>query len=120
MRILVVEDNPDFALMITRLLERYGHSCAVLDDPDAAWDAVCTERPDLVLTDLVLGGTTAWELCEKIRKSEELATLPVVVMSAWAERPARERITELGCGFVTKPFQPEELLTALREVSGKA
>ncbi len=79
-RVLIVEDSPDQALLITRLLESAGYAAEVADDAAAALKAIGRDPPDLVATDLVMPGMDGLELVEKVRA--EHPYVPVVLMTA--------------------------------------
>ncbi len=79
-RVLIVEDSPDQALLITRLLESAGYSAEVAADAGAALARIERDPPDLVATDLVMPGMDGLELVEKVRAGYPY--VPVVLMTA--------------------------------------
>ncbi|WP_306328352.1 response regulator transcription factor [Streptomyces venezuelae] len=113
-RILVVDDDPTVAEVVTGYLERAG--CAVehaADGPEALRRAA--ERwPDLVVLDLMLPGLDGLEVCRRLR-----ATGPVPVIMLTARGDQEDRITGLEVGaddYVTKPFSPRELVLRVESV----
>ncbi|WP_406064277.1 response regulator transcription factor [Streptomyces sp. NBC_01077] len=113
-RILVVDDDPTVAEVVTGYLERAG--CAVehaADGPDALRRA--GERwPDLVVLDLMLPGLDGLEVCRRLR-----ATGPVPVIMLTARGDEEDRITGLEVGaddYVIKPFSPRELVLRVESV----
>ncbi len=79
-RVLIVEDSPDQALLITRLLESAGYSAEVADDATEALTLIERDPPDLVATDLVMPGMSGLELVEAVRADHPF--VPVVLMTA--------------------------------------
>ncbi|QES09553.1 DNA-binding response regulator [Streptomyces venezuelae] len=113
-RILVVDDDPTVAEVVTGYLERAG--CAVehaADGPEALRRAA--ERwPDLIVLDLMLPGLDGLEVCRRLR-----ATGPVPVIMLTARGDQEDRITGLEVGaddYVTKPFSPRELVLRVESV----
>lgn len=112
-RILIVEDEGIVARDMQKMLTRLGYSVTSVayTGPEAVRRAE-TEKPDLVLMDIVLqGGMDGIEAAEKIRKR---ADLPVVYLTAYADPPVLERagVTE-PYGYVLKPFRERELHAAI-------
>ena len=112
-RILIVEDDPGIAKLLSDNLVIDGF--AVRWAPDAA-EAVAASRtfvPDLVLVDLMLPGRSGFDLCSVFRQ----AGWPVIIVSARSQRA--DKIRGLGLGaddYVTKPFDIEELVARIHAV----
>ena len=87
-----------------------GHRYLEAPDTDTAREAMAYARPDLVLLDVMLPGASGIELLREIRRSPELAAVPVVVVSAWADEQHRREAEDAGAdAFLAKPFLPDEL-----------
>ncbi|WP_329285010.1 response regulator transcription factor [Streptomyces sp. NBC_00691] len=113
-RILVVDDDPTVAEVVTGYLERAGRVVEhAADGPDALRRAA--ERwPDLVVLDLMLPGLDGLEVCRRLR-----ATGPVPVIMLTARGDEEDRITGLEVGaddYVIKPFSPRELVLRVESV----
>ena len=105
---LVVEDDPTVAEVVTRylLLEGYAVDTAV-DGPDALRRAEA-HWPDLVVLDLMLPGIDGLEVCRQLRAR---AHVPVIMLTARGDEDDRIVGLELGADdYVTKPFSPRELV----------
>ncbi|WP_282695301.1 response regulator transcription factor [Streptomyces sp. CC208A] len=113
-RILVVDDDPTVAEVVTGYLERSGHAVEhAADGPDALTRAG-ERRPDLVVLDLMLPGLDGLEVCRRLR---EAGPVPVIMLTARGEE--EDRITGLEVGaddYVTKPFSPRELVLRVESV----
>ncbi|MFI8520777.1 response regulator transcription factor [Streptomyces sp. NPDC085481] len=113
-RILVVDDDPTVAEVVTGYLERAG--CAVEHAPDgpAALRRAAERRPDLVVLDLMLPGLDGLEVCRRLRAA---GPVPVIMLTARGDE--EDRITGLEVGaddYVTKPFSPRELVLRVESV----
>jgi len=103
-RILVVDDEPVVRALAEESLRRGDWSVQSAGDAAAALAAIRRERPDLILLDLGLPGTSGAELARRLREDERTRTIPIVYMTGL--RPAD---CEGADGVVTKPFTPERL-----------
>jgi CheY-like chemotaxis protein len=103
-RILVVEDSEEVRELIVLLLEGEGFSVDSCEDADQALAKVRRERPDLILTDLMLGATSGLDLITRIRSDLAPPVPPIVVCSGFTgfEREALQRGAE---AFIPKPFE---------------
>lgn len=113
-RILVVEDDPTVAEVVTRYLERDGHVVEVLADGLAGLARMNGDPLDLAILDLMLPGLDGLEVCRRLR---ETSRLPVIMLTAKGE--AADRITGLEIGaddYLRKPFSPRELVARVRAV----
>jgi CheY-like chemotaxis protein len=79
--LLLVDDSPDLALIVTSLGKRGGQEVVCRPDVPAAWAFLDQRRPDLVLLDLRLPGTSGLELCRRTRATPRLADLPIALFS---------------------------------------
>jgi DNA-binding response OmpR family regulator len=108
--ILVVEDDPDIAELVRHYLEKAGHAVRVLATGGSVVSRVRTEKPDLVILDLMLPETDGLTLCTAIRSDPDTARTPIIIVTARGEEAERIAGLELGADdYVTKPFSPREL-----------
>lgn len=112
-RILVCDDDADLRAILRRLL---ASSCEVLEagDGEAALSAIESSRPDLVLLDLTLPGLSGLEALASYQPAHpEIAT---IVLTGNLEISVARRALDLGARqFITKPFDPEDVRTAVRD-----
>jgi DNA-binding response OmpR family regulator len=117
-RILLAEDDLTIADVVSRYLRKDGHRVEHVTDGPTALHRALTERPDLVVLDVMLPGTDGLELCRWIRGRSEL---PVIMLTARGEEADRIVGLELGADdYVTKPFSPRELAARVRSVLRRA
>jgi adenylate cyclase len=116
-KILVVDDTAPNVKLLADLLTVKGYAVVTAASGREALDKVESERPDLVLLDVVMPGMSGYEVCDRIRKNSALALLPVVMITALD--PAQERVKGLECGaddFLSKPINQPELLARVRSL----
>lgn len=112
-RVLVVEDQPDLALLLAQNLQREGLEVRTLGDGREALGAFRTWGPDLVLLDLTLPGLDGFEVLRGIRASSN--EVPVMILSARAAEADRIRGLRLDADqFLAKPFSLLELLECVQ------
>ena len=119
-RVLVVDDDPQTLRYVRDALTEAGFAVSVTADPKQVEQLVETERPHLVLLDLMLPGNDGIELLESI---PALANVPVIFISAYGRDQLVARVLEAGAeDYIVKPFSATELVarirTALRRQTG--
>jgi two-component system phosphate regulon response regulator PhoB len=120
-RILVVEDERDIAALVAYHLTKEGYRVRTAGSGMEALEAVGTERPDLVILDLMLPGHSGYDVLADLRRRGETAEVPVVVLTARRDEEDRIRGLELGADdYVTKPFSPRELVLRVSAVLRRA
>ncbi|MGH3916508.1 MAG: MtrAB system response regulator MtrA [Pseudonocardiaceae bacterium] len=111
-RVLVVDDDPAIAEMLTIVLRAEGFETAVVADGGKAMCALRELKPDLVLLDLMLPGMNGIDVCKAIRAE---SGVPVVMLTAKSDTVDVVLGLESGADdYVVKPFKPKELVARLR------
>jgi len=117
-RVLVVDDDPNVAEVVTRYLEREGYEVETVADGLVAVDRATADPPDLVVLDLMLPGIDGLEVCRRLRS---LAPVPVIMLTAKGDETDRIIGLDLGADdYLTKPFSPRELTSRVRAVLRRA
>jgi DNA-binding response OmpR family regulator len=117
-RVLVVDDDPTVAEVVTRYLLRDGHEVECVADGLTALRRALERPPDLVVLDLMLPGMDGLEVCRRLR---EHSPVPVVMLTALGEETDRLVGLETGADdYVTKPFSPRELALRVKSVLRRA
>src|SRR5213592_4304783 len=107
--ILLVDDDPDILKLISLRLTAAGHSVKGADSGEKALAVLAASRPELVITDLKMGGMDGLTLFDEIRK--QAPTLPVIILTAHGTIPEAVAATRRGVfGFQPKPFDGKHLL----------
>lgn len=110
-RILVADDDP----VILRLLEvnftLEGFEVVLAERGEEALREARAEAFDLILLDVMMPGMDGWEVCEALKADPDTADIPVIFLSARTQEQDRARGMGLGvAAYITKPFDPEELI----------
>lgn len=113
-RVLVVDDNPDGANSLARLLRILGFEAEAAYGGQEALDAAHAHKPDCVLSDIGMPGIDGYQLAALFRQDESLKDIPLVAITAYAE-PERAMTAGFDHHFV-KPADPYALHDALRKI----
>src|SRR5271167_1949514 len=114
-RVLIVEDEADLALLIGYNLEAEGYVVETVARGDEAELRLAENAPDLVLLDWMLPGVSGIEICRRLRAREATRTLPVIMITARREEAERVRGLAIGADdYVVKPFSVPELMARVR------
>jgi signal transduction histidine kinase len=112
--ILIVEDEPHILDIVSYLLEDDGYRVLQAADGQTALRLVETHEPDLIISDVAMPGMDGFALCERVRANPRLAQTPFIFLTARGARADMRRGMGLGADdYVIKPFEPDELLTAV-------
>lgn len=120
-RILVVEDEVPIRQMIAFNLKRAGFLVDEVGDSQSARVQIANQRPDLLLVDWMLPGSSGLELIRLLRREEASRQIPIIMLTARADE--RDKITGLDGGaddYITKPFSPRELLSRINAILRRA
>ncbi|MBE2211552.1 MAG: response regulator [Xanthomonadaceae bacterium] len=118
-RILLIEDSPTEAAVLTQLLEKNGHEVTASVNAEDGIDVCRRERPDLVLMDVILPGMNGFQATRTITRDEATRHIPVLIVStkgmdtdkAWGMRQgARD--------YVVKPPQEDDLIARINAALG--
>jgi CheY-like chemotaxis protein len=115
MPILHIEDNPHNRLLVRVVLEPAGYRVIDADDGLSGIEAALRERPRLILLDVNLPGLDGCAVATKLKTMPELATTPVIALTAYTQPSDRERILASGYdGFIEKPIDVETFAAQVR------
>jgi signal transduction histidine kinase/CheY-like chemotaxis protein len=113
--VILADDNADLRDYVRRLLEHEGYRVEAFADGAAALAAARRQRPDLIVSDVMMPKLDGFGLLRELRQDEELRELPIVLLSARAGEEARVEGLDAGADdYVSKPFSARELLARVR------
>lgn len=116
-KILVVEDDADLRDLLSFNLTQAGFAVTTASDGAEAIKKADAVAPSLVLLDLMMPEMDGFSVCEKLRRSNTMATVPIVILTAVNSQMARFAGFEAGANdYVTKPFSPKELVARLEGI----
>lgn len=117
-QLLIVEDSPTQAELLRSTLEGAGFSVIVARDAETALELLDGKTTiDLVISDIVMPGMSGYDLCRRIKASEEFSQIPVMLLSTLNEPMDIIRGLESGAdNFLTKPYKPEQVVHRSRTI----
>ena len=116
-RVLVVDDEPDVLLLCRVNLEFEGYDVATAPDGEAGLEACRELKPDVVLLDVMMPKMDGWQVLEAIKADEDLAHIPVVMLTAKVQDEDQIRGWSAGAAeYITKPFSPLSLSQVIGDV----
>lgn len=119
--VLVVDDEPNIVLSLEFLMTQAGYEVRIARDGNEALEAVVEKTPDLILLDLMIPGRDGYDVCQTLRRSEEWANIPIIMLTAKGREVEKEKGIALGANdYVTKPFSTTELTARVKELLGDA
>ena len=95
--ILLVDDDPDFVEAVRVIVENGGYEVEVAYDGQEGLEAVAERKPDLIVLDVMMPVMNGHEACAKLKGSEETADIPIILLTAVADRLRRVSRGGVGC-----------------------
>jgi PleD family two-component response regulator len=118
-KILLVDDA-ETILMMERMILGKSYEVITAKDGDQALAAAKTEKPDLIILDIVMPNMDGFEVCRRIRSEESTKSIPVIMVTTKGDSRSVEKGFESGCNdYVTKPINNAELLSKVRSHLGE-
>ena len=113
-KILVVDDDINICELLRLYIEKEGYEVVIANDGGQAVTKFRTEKPDLVLLDIMLPVLDGWQVCREIRKTSQC---PIIMLTAKGEVFDKVLGLELGADdYVTKPFETKEIVARIKAV----
>lgn len=115
--VMVVDDSVTLRQMIAELLEGRGLKVTVASDGVEALEQIKTNRPDLVVLDIVMPRMNGYEVCRRLKSDPKTQSLPVVMCSSKSEEFDRYWGMKQGAdAYIAKPFHPQELVGTIKQL----
>ncbi|MFO7800195.1 response regulator [Rhodohalobacter sp.] len=112
-KIVIVEDEPSLVFTLRDTLETEGYDVTVVQEGDKAVEAVKDVEPDLMLLDIMLPGTSGYEICQEVRELKY--TFPIIMLTARDQEIDKVAGLNIGADdYITKPFGVKELLARIK------
>lgn len=119
-KILIVDDEPVLCLTVKDRLEFEGYEVIIAVDGKEGLDKARTEKPDLVLLDLMLPKIDGYKVCRMLKFDEKYKHIPIIIFTARAQESDEKMGMEVGAdAYITKPFKPEVLISKIKELFTK-
>ncbi len=111
-KILIVDDDPDSLKLIELMLQRRGYTVVSAQSGNQALEDVKTEKPDLIILDVMMPGMDGHQVCRKLRANAQTTHLPVIMFTA--KSLVGDKVAGFQAGaddYLTKPIHPVELVS---------
>lgn len=109
--ILVAEDEPSLRKLLEVIIGKEGYQVVTVSNGEEAWEAMGTQVPDLLVTDIMMAKMDGMELCRRIRASQDYHHVPILMLTAKDEQLDKyQGFREGADDYMTKPFDPVELV----------
>jgi CheY-like chemotaxis protein len=117
-KILVIDDEPAVHRLLQIILEEEGFDIVGMDGHEGSGSAVSKNKPDLIILDIRMPEVNGLEILRMLKSDEDTRNIPVIILTASNRHDDQEKARRLGAErYLTKPFQPAELLKAVRTIS---
>ncbi|BFM13764.1 phosphate regulon transcriptional regulator PhoB [Simiduia litorea] len=115
--ILIIDDEPSIRDMLRVALEMADYRCLEAENAQQGHALAIDEKPDLILLDWMMPGTSGIELARRLKREEITAKTPIIMLTAKGEEDNKIQGLETGADdYITKPFSPRELIARLKAV----
>jgi CheY-like chemotaxis protein len=119
--VLIVDDDAAAADILSIRLNRQGFETTIAENGQLALTLARTERPSVILLDLRLPDIDGFELCQELVDNEETCEIPVIIVSGLERPDVIRRSRAAGClYYIRKPYDPNALLTLIRQAIDEA
>ncbi len=121
-KILIVDDEAHIRMLIEQTLEELEDEDVeflTADNGEMALEIIEAEKPDLVFLDVMMPKMNGMEVCKRVKKEKNIPDVFIILLTAKGQELDRLKGQEVGADvYMTKPFDPEVLLSKAREVLG--
>ncbi len=115
--LLLVDDDPEILTLLRAKLAKEPFELLTAVEGESALNIVRTQKPDLVVLDINLPGLSGLEVCRTLRADQDTRNIPLIILSARSDEIDRVLGLEFGADdYVTKPFNPQELILRIHSV----
>ncbi|MDO8603305.1 MAG: response regulator [Candidatus Omnitrophota bacterium] len=119
-KILMVDDEEDILKVLRFRLEANDYEVLTASDGQEGLNKARSEKPDLVILDLMLPKLDGYKVCRMLKFDEAYKSIPIIIFTAKAQRKDEELGMEMGAdAYISKPFEPEILLAKIKELLSK-
>ncbi len=117
-RILVTDDSDETRLMVTKIIQKMSKwETLEARDGEEALKIIQTDKPDLLVLDIMMPNMDGYEVLQEIKSNPELENIPVLIFSALKTQKSEQKVYELGAdGFIVKPIEPKRMIEQMGRV----
>jgi DNA-binding response OmpR family regulator len=121
-KILIVDDEPHIRLLLEQTLEELedeGVELLTVENGEEALEAIETERPDIVFLDVMMPKMNGFDVCNAVKNELQIDGVYIIMLTAKGQEFDKQRGQQVGVDmYMTKPFDPDEVLEKSMEVLG--
>lgn len=115
-KVLIVDDSPSQIFTLKKLVEAWGHETLTAENGNEALQIASQEQPNVILMDIVMPGMSGFQATRKLSRDQTTQNIPVIFVSIKDSEADRVWGMRQGAkAYVTKPVNPETLLTAISD-----
>ena len=120
-KILLVDDEPDMLTINSAILEIFGYKVFLAKDGSEALEVVNKNQLDLIILDLMLPKIDGYLICGMLKRDNRYSSIPIIIVSARYDEQDKIKAKEVGADdYITKPFEPETLLSLVSSLFGNS
>jgi DNA-binding response OmpR family regulator len=113
-KILVIDDEPLVVEVLKIRLKMNNYEVITAGDGTEGIERAVTEKPDLIILDVVMPGLDGYQVCQKLKEDTNTKTIPVIMLTALGQSPGRKKGYSAGAqDYIFKPFDDQELLNSV-------
>ena len=119
-RILVVDDEPDFAGIVQQNLEKEGFEVEVAYDGDEGLEKIHTNPPDAIVLDVMMPGKDGYQVCSELKADDRYADIPIILLTAVASHVTSTRYSHAdgmsteADDYLAKPASAEQITESIK------
>jgi two-component system alkaline phosphatase synthesis response regulator PhoP len=116
-KILITEDSPTILEILKSVLVEEGYEVIAATDGQQALEMARTEKPDLIILDLLLPKTDGYKVCRMLKFDEKYRNIPIIMLTSRTNESDEKLGREVGVdAYIRKPFQPEMIIDQIRKL----
>lgn len=120
-KILIVDDEVHIRMLLEQTLEELEEDCGVeilsAQNGEEGLELIRSQKPDVVFLDIMMPKLNGYEVCQRVKEDPEVAGVGIVLLTAKGQEVDRRQGLELGASrYMTKPFDPDEVLKVAKEL----
>jgi CheY-like chemotaxis protein len=116
-RILIIEDEPEHIMIVQARLKKDGYSVSGAENGEAGIEKAKSEKPDLILLDVLLPGIDGVEVCRRLKADPATESIPILVVTALGTKDLHDKCLAAGAAdILLKPWDAKELEEKIRGI----
>ncbi len=119
-KILVADDEKALRMLVRGTLEIGNYNIFEAENGVDVLYLTATEKPDLIILDVMMPGMTGYEVCEEIKSKDEFKDTKILILTAKGQQTDKEKAKEVMADYyLSKPFSPAKLLSVVEKILGE-